>query len=445
MQAAGAGAPGEVRSVIIVTLDTTRADHVGCYGYFRDTTPGLDAFARQSVRFTRCFAPIAQTTPSHASLFTGVYPCESGVTANSFQRSATEQARIALRTTPTFATLAEVLRRKGLKTGGFVSGSTVKSVTGLSAGFDTWSEPKSERRIAKATIDAALQWLDSLDGAPCFLWIHLFDAHGPVVPPVNPPPEYLTRYPSDEAQHAWLAARDALTPVAGRREITPAEANNIYDGKLRFQDDEMAPLFARLDQKALRDSTVVAFVGDHGHGLGQHRFMSHGIAYAEQLQVPFLLRAPGLAPGVLERLISTIDVVPTLLALAPALRDDGFLEQCRGRDALAHEFEERPLFGMSAPENGRLTLFSSRWKLILERSGKTELFDMATDPFELKDVAAELPEVVARIGRALLHEFESQQERARLHFPDGLPERPISAKLLHELEALGYVGESHAP
>lgn len=437
-----APASGGVRNVVVITLDTTRSDHLGCYGYFRDTTPNLDALAAESIRFTNCYSPIAHTTPSHASLFTGVYPFEHGVLTNSFQETKEQQTILALKTGPTLSTFAQAMQRKGLKTGGFVSATPVKRVTGIAIGFDAWSEPRGARRACAATTAEALRWLDSLDGAPFFLWVHLFDTHGPILPPTYPPEAYLHRYKEDAAQDRWLEERHSIERAQGHRDLSPAEANNIYDGQLRFLDDQFAELRRRLDTPALRDSTLIVVVGDHGHGLGQHHFMSHGTAYAEQLHVPLFLRAPGHAPRVVERPLSTIDVLPTALALAPALCDEAFLAQCRGGDALAAEFTERPLFGMSPPQRGLVTLFTTEWKLILDGRDHAELYSLASDSFELDDVAAKHPEMVKKMARLLRHELDEQRKRQRLHHPEGGPDggvvAPVPPEILRQLESLGY-------
>jgi arylsulfatase A-like enzyme len=440
------GAPPEprapdaaARNMVIVTLDTVRADHVGCYGWLRDTTPALDELARQCVRFTRCLAPIAQTTPSHASLFTGVLPFEHGVLSNFFSRPADEQKLLALRTTPTLRTLAQALKAKGFRTGGFVAATPVKRFTGLDSGFDAWSEPEGARRAGKDVIADAIAFIDGAAGAPFLVWVHLFDAHGPLRPPF-PPQEYLERYRTDRALKAWLDERGFPETVRGEHagETPPSTAHNLYDGALRFLDDQLSVLLRRLREPDLWERTVLVVVGDHGQGLGQHEDLNHGSCWDEQYRVPFLLRAPGLEPGTSDALGSIVDVAPTALALSPEAADETFLRQCRGRNLLAADFEPRPLFGMSPIEKGITSITTTRFKLIRRRERAPQLYDLEADPHERRDVAAEQPDVVRQLARRLDEEIERQKNSQKLHHARVTDEGTIDPKVLKELQELGY-------
>jgi len=440
-RAAPPAAAPAVRNLLIVTLDTVRADHLGCYGYFRDTTPVLDALARESLRFTRCLAPIAQTTPSHASLFTGVLPFEHGVLSNFFTRPDDERELLALRTSPTLQTLAQALRARGFRTGGFVGATPVKRFTGLAAGFDAWSEPETARRAASEVIADAIAFIDDGAGAPFLAWIHLFDAHGPIRPPF-PPQEYLGRYRTDPKLKAWLEERRFPAEVAGEHtgSIPPSQAHNLYDGALRFLDDQLDPLVRRLRADDLWESTAIVVVGDHGHGLGQHGYLSHGICWDEQFRVPLLVRVPGVEPRTVDPLCSLIDVVPTVAGLIPVLADAAPLQQWRGADVLDPDFEPRPQFGMSPIEKGITSLTTTRFKLLRRRDRPPELYDLQADPFELADVAAAHPEVVTRLSRLLAHEIDRQKQSEKLHRAGMADEGRIDPRLLEELRALGYTG-----
>jgi arylsulfatase len=437
-----ATAAPSVRNLVVITLDTVRADHLGCYGYLRDTTPHIDALARDALRFTRCLAPIAQTTPSHSSLFTGVLPLEHGVLSNFFTRPDDERELHALRTSPTLQTLAQSLHAKGMKTGGFVGATPVKKFTGLAAGFDAWSEPESARRVASEVIDDAIGFVDGCAGAPFFVWVHLFDAHGPLRPPFPPQP-CLERYRTDRALQAWLDERGFPSEVGGEHtgSVPPSHAHNLYDGALRFLDDQLEVLIERLRRSDLWESTAIVVVSDHGHGLGQHGYLSHGTCWDEQYRVPLLIRVPGVAPAAIDDLCATIDVVPTLFGLAPALADEALLRQIRGSNVLAADYEPRPLFGMSPIEKRMTSLTTSRWKLLRRRDRAPELFDLETDPFELKDVAAAHQDIVDRLGRLLASDIERQKRSEKLHHAGlaGMDDAgPIDPKVLDELRALGY-------
>ncbi|MBM4014716.1 MAG: hypothetical protein FJ293_07115 [Planctomycetes bacterium] len=439
-------APSPIRQVILITLDTVRADKLGCYGYFRDTTPQLDRFAEQCVRFTRCLAPVSNTTPSHASMLTGVDPHEHGILNNFFNLPAEEQVGRALRTSPSLRSFAEVAGSAGVRTGGFVAATPVKRSTGLAAGFAEWTEPapKEPRRIGKAVIADARRFLDGIDdlaGERCFTWLQFFDVHGPVRPPSTPPTKYTQMYRTTPELREWMAARGTAEELksshAGNMPTTTA--HNLYDGCLRFLDDQLGPFLDWLGTPERRADTMVLIVGDHGHGLGQHEYLSHGLAWDEHLRVPLLVRAPGVEPGVVDTLCSTIDLVPTVLARAPSFADAAFSAQLRGRDLLSPDLEPRPLVANSAAQRPTLTLTTSRWKLVRFVDGTHELFDLEADPHELIDVAAANESLVQELSRVLLEEVDRQKRRRELHrHGAGAASGAIDPQVLEELRALGY-------
>jgi arylsulfatase A-like enzyme len=435
-----------IRQVILITLDTVRADKLGCYGYFRDTSPNLDRFAEQCVRYDRCLAPVSNTTPSHASMLTGVDPHEHGILNNFFNLPAQEQVGRALRTSPSLRSFAEAATAAGVRTGGFVAATPVKRSTGLSVGFAEWTEPppKEPRRIGKTVIADALEFLASVEESAdsrAFAWLHFFDVHGPIRPPLTPPTKYTQMYRTTPELQRWITARGAATELdsahAGPMPITTA--HNLYDGCLRFLDDQLGPLLDRLSSPERRADTMVLIVGDHGHGLGQHDYLSHGLAWDEHLRVPLLIRAPDLGPGVVETLCSTIDLVPTILARAPGFADASFHAQLRGRDVLSPDLEARPLVANTAAQAPNLTLTTTRWKLVRAIDGSCQLFDLEADPFELTDVAAANQPLVKQLMKVLLDEIDRQKRRRELHrHGAGESASAIDPQVLLELKALGY-------
>lgn len=436
-------ADSPVRRVILITLDTVRADKLGCYGYFRDTTPQLDRFAQECVRFTRCLAPVSNTTPSHASMLTGVDPHEHGILNNFFSLPAEEQVGRGLKTSPSLRSFAQVAAAAGVRTGAFVAATPVKKSTGLAIGFEQWTEPppKDPRRTGRQVILDATRFLATVGEAPCFAWLHFFDVHGPVRPPLTPPARYMTMYRTTPELKEWMATRGAADSVDGAHiEAMPmTTAHNYYDGCLRFLDDQLGPFLAELSTPERRADTLVLIVGDHGHGLGQHDYLSHGLAWDEHLRVPLLVRAPGVAPGVVDTLVSTIDLVPTVLARTTGWCDDAFARQLRGRDLLAADLEPRPLIGNTSAGNPTLTLTTTRWKLVRYTDGTHALFDLESDPHELVDVAAANAALVIELDAVLVAEVERQKKRRELHrHGAGSAEEPIDPQVLEELKALGY-------
>lgn len=435
-----------VRKVVLITLDTVRADKLGCYGYFRDTTPQLDRFATQCVRFARCLAPVSNTTPSHASMLTGVYPHEHGILNNFFSLPPEEQLGHVLKTSPTLRTFAQVVTAAGIKTGGFVAATPVKKSTGLAVGFSEWSEPppSSPRRVGKTVVADGLEFLGATGNDSCFAWLHFFDVHGPIKPPLTPPTKYTQMYRTTPELESWMAQLGCITSLDSKHQgsMPTSTAHNMYDGCLRFLDDQLGPLLDWLSTPERRADTLVIVVGDHGHGLGQHAEISHGTAWDEQLRVPLLVRAPGVAPGVVETNVSTLDLLPTIVARAPGLSDATFAAQLRGRDLLAPDLEARPLIGITAATRPTFVLTTTRWKLLHPPKGNRLLFDLESDPYELKDVATDHPDVVAQLGKLLLEEIDRQERRRELHRRGvHATASDIDPQILEELRALGYVDD----
>lgn len=428
-------AAAAIKNLVVVTIDTVRADRLGCYGYFRDTSPRLDALAKESIRFTRCLTPIAQTTPSHWSIFTGVTPYEHQMLTN-FSGGGTRGGGVQGRkTAPTLRLLAERMAERGMKTGGFVASAPTKAKTGLDAGFATWTEPEEMRRLGDEVVDDALAFVTTCGDAPFFAWVHLFDAHEPLKPPYLPE-EYAGRFKADDQLKAWLDERcfPATVGMLASRGITVAEISDAYDSALRHLDDQLARLLERLDQPGLRAATALVIVADHGTAAGQHDLMGHGLCWDEQLRVPLLIRVPGAEPRVVDTPCSTLDLWPTLFGLAPELADADFAAQCRGSDVLAPDHVTRPLLGIGA-KTGYDALTAGRWKLLREPAG-IKLYDLEADPHEHRDVAAEHPEIVAKLKAALIAETIRHKKAG------GLQQRAaagkLDPKLLEELRALGY-------
>ncbi len=433
--------PAAPQRLVVVTLDTVRVDRLGCYGYFRDTTPNLDRFATDALRFTRCQVPIAQTTPSHTSLFTGVGPFEHGVTSNHARRSNEEPSEIGLETSATLRTLAESFQQRGFATGGFVTATPVKRFTGLAKGFDEWSEPERGRRIGHEAIRDALAFLDRHKEESMFVWVHLYDAHEPYTAP-TPPKQFLSRYSSEPRLLDWLAARNFPSRSAdleahGRDVIS---TQNDYDGALRFMDQQLGVLLTRLETEPLYSSTTVVLVADHGTALGQHDHVGHGICWEEQLQIPLLVRVPGLAPGVVDEPLSTLDLWPTLSALVPGLLDAAWLPQCRGADVLSPDHTPAPRFAISGRDSSLASVRAGRFKLIRDERRATQLFDLDADPNETKDVAVDHPDVVQRLSALVADEVARQKRAHALHRSPSGESGSVDPKLLEELRELGYVG-----
>jgi arylsulfatase A-like enzyme/Tfp pilus assembly protein PilF len=388
-------------NVLLVTLDTTRADHLGCYGAGFAATLNLDALASAGVRFDEAISPAPLTLPSHASLFTGLIPRRHGVRDNTLHRLGKDPA-----------VLAEVLRSHGYETAAFVSSVVLDRVTGIDRGFEGYDDTVRigvreafdyRERAAAQTNEAALAGLGELD-EPFLLWVHYFDPHLPYVPP---------------------------EPFRSRFVDRP------YDGEVAYMDEQFGELLGAVRRKS--SSLVVIVAGDHGESLGDHGELSHGVfIYQSTQRIPLLIAGPGVPKGrVVRERVGLVDVTPTLLDLLglPALPDiDGvsLAPLMRGEDAPARDYELESFYATHAygwvPPRA---LVRGDEKFIL--LPRTELYRLDQDPAEKKNLAAARPRRASELEEAL---------SALIAGDEGVSpaEDPELVEQQRRLESIGYVG-----
>jgi len=406
-------------NLLLVTLDTTRADRIGCYGHAAAATPHLDRLALEGARFEKAIAVSPVTLPSHASLLTGQYPPRHGVRLNG-----------DFRLPPDGETLAEHLERQGYATAAVVGAYVLSSDFGIAQGFAVYDEPREEgstppegravryhpivERPAAEVSDAALALLAGQLEEPFFLWIHYFDPHGEYAPP---------------------------EPFADRFAESP------YDGEIAYVDAELGRVFDALRSNGRLDRTLVAVTADHGESLGEHGENTHGLfVYEATVRVPLLLRFPGLVMAGIrsDRLVSGVDLAPTLLDLLdlpPMAEVEGvsFAAAARGETLPPRE----PVYS-----EAELPLRAYGWApLHALRSGthkyveapRRELYDLTTDPAESRNLAGE---------RALEADSWSQRlATLEAGWPAGPPDaaQVIDAEARARLSALGYAPASARP
>ena len=409
-QAFGANAPPAHKpatNVILVTIDTVRADHLGCYGAKDIQTPTLDALARDGIVFERAISQVPLTWPSHAAILTGLYPFQNGV--QDFTAQPLE---------PRFRSVAQAFQQHGYATGAVVSAFVLDRSWGLARGFDFYDDAFPAQgfanrdlgvvdRRASESITRALAWLQKNQRRPFFFWLHLYDPHSPY----DPPEPYRTQYRS-----------------------------HPYDGEIAYADHELGRLIAWLKRAQLYDRSLIVFLSDHGESLGEHGEQEHGFfAYNSTVQIPLMAKPPagsGFRPGRVSRPVETIEVAPTLLRLAGT--HDQMEKQLRGGlfppssetdgDAYTETFYPFSSFGWSPLH----ALETSRFHYI--DAPEPELYDLANDPKEKKNIADEQPATVA-VFRAKLatrlqdHPFTSTSNGSSELSPDAL----------EKLRALGYV------
>jgi arylsulfatase A-like enzyme/Flp pilus assembly protein TadD len=401
-------------NLLLVTLDTVRADRLGCYGYAAAETPRLDRLAGEGLRFARASSPAPLTLPAHASLLSGLLPPRHGVRNNG--AGAYPEGR---------DTLATLLSREGYRTGAFVGAFVLDRRFGLARGFEVYDDeieraPEAgvvleAERPGRAVVDRALAWLGREDPRPFFLWVHLYDAHAPYAPP-----------PGARARHP------------GRP----------YDGEIAAVDEAVGRLLAELDRRGLGGSTVVAVAADHGEGLGEHGEPTHGLLlYESTLRVPLLLRAPGVRPRVVETPVSLVDMAPTLAGLLGRAFPAPPAGALDGRDlSAALRAGEEPAPADLYAETRYPALFGWSPLAALRRrdlkyiaAPSPELYDLRRDPGE----TANLAEDGAGAARGFAERLAAIEAEAAP--PRKAPSAP-DAETRARLSSLGYAagGEARA-
>lgn len=371
----GGGSP----NVVVITIDTLRADRLGCYGYGPIDTRNIDGVAERGVRFSQVLSQVPITLPSHSTIFTGLLPTQHNVRENG-----------TFRLDPSRVTLAETLKKHGYRTGAFVGTFTLDSRFGLDQGFDVYDDDMAADNLGKqkletkwqgherpyvdrpagAVVKRALAWLETVRDGPFFLWLHVFDPHLPY----EPPEPFRSRY-------------------AGR----------LYDGEVAYVDSALNQLLNRLDTWGLTDNTLLLITADHGESLSEHHYWGHGKKlYEASLRVPLIVSFPGRLPQgrVVDDLVRSVDVSPTILDLLgiPPLADaqgvslmplmNGTMGEPPNLASYGETFFPRLRFGDDALRSYR----TRRWKYIrsFNQDGivKEELFDLERDAGEIRDLAA---------------------------------------------------------
>lgn len=304
-------------NVVLICLDTVRADHLGTYGYARATTPALDALAARSIVFTQTSATAGWTKPSVPSYLTSTYPLQHGV----YEGSAHDEAGATTDLLPDAAlTLAEVFQKNGYRTGAFLHNAQLREGNGFEQGFDQFEEDNLDAREIRWR---GIDWIDSPPAGaakkPFFLYLHFLDAHWPYPAPEDWLTRFATaaateRFRGKDSKELYAAINDGEHALT-EEDRTALEA--LYDGALAYLDSELGRLFASLTLRDLDRNTIVCVMADHGEEFGEHGKVGHGHGLWENLlHVPWILCVPGETPRRIDSLVSLIDLFPTLTAAA---------------------------------------------------------------------------------------------------------------------------------
>ncbi len=420
-----AAAPAKNPSVIVITIDTLRADHLGCYGYSKIHTPSIDALSIDGVQFQNAYSAVPITLPSHATMMTGAYPMKTGMHDFSGNRLSASQP-----------TMAGILRRRGYATGAIVASAVLDSRFGLNSGFDFYYDHFDFNRLSEANLDAmerpgnlvmdeALKWLQTLLQANShrnfFLWVHLYDPHHPY----NPPPPFAAEY------------RD-----------------HPYDGEIAFADSQVGRLTRFLKKEKLYDETMIVLAGDHGEGLGEHGEKTHGFfIYNSTLHVPLIIKPAAIKPAMVKTAraaahrnvavpVSLVDLLPTVLdslqmpvpngvqgrSLTPLLRGEA---ATAASDLYGETYLPRIHFNWSELRGIR----KDRYHFI--DAPRPELYDLDADPGELHNLfparQAVSAELRAQLARVIKQDTPGQET---------VEKTSLDPEMLERLKSLGYAAVS---
>ena len=397
-----------IRQVILISIDTCRADYLSCYGYSRQTTPNIDAIAAEGILFENTISPVPLTLPAHSSMLTGTIPPYHGVHTNpDYQLSKSN------------LTLAELLKENGFRTAAIISAFVLDSQFGISQGFDTYNDRFEEahrgvgplQRKGGESTRFAVEWLEQQKEEKSFLFLHYFDPHSDYVPP---------------------------EPFASRF------VDNPYAGEVAYTDQCIGQVLRKLKKLGLYDSSLIIITADHGEMLGEHGEQDHGyFIYQSAIKVPLIFKPPGSRKSQrISDLVGIVDIMPTICSMLE-IEVPG---QVQGQDLSPYFSQKKPAAAdrqiycetmepLSFDANSLQGVVSSRFKYI--QTTRPELYDLIEDPTESNNLVELYPQRARIMKDALAELLEQSARENAMDSKLGLGEHD-----LRRLESLGYVGGS---
>ena len=443
---------GELRqkpNVVVVLVDTLRADHLKCYGYHRNTAPALEELAGRGAIFTECYAPSDYTPASTASLFTGQYPLAHGYLNSHYVLAETH------------ATMAEIFQRQGYATAGFIANGLAGRKYQMDQGFDHYFE--KNRASAAELVAAASAFIQQRADEPFFAYLHFLDVHDPH----RIPKEYHGRFadPADFAydmqdtlqldnfvMRAWWAAAQGWRDQAVKPEQVAAyfaDYIQLYDASIAYWDEHLGALLDLLAVQGIDQRTIIVVTSDHGEQFLEHGYFGHGNSgYQVGLHIPFIICDP-LHPHIaglqVDNLVNAVDILPTLLArlnwpIEPAVqgRERWSLLASGAPGEVAGSIYTEGTFMANRPFSTLIQTYrEGEWKLLLDRLRDTkELYHLKEDPDELRDRFAEQPEIAAQLYGKIRQYYNGHLQ---LFARQQQSQMQLAEQKLQELSALGYI------
>ena len=435
--------PADRPSIILLSVDSLGAGHLGCYGYDRATSPAIDRLAERSVVFENVISQSTWTKPSLASFHTALYPSvhkadSPGEAGDRIVENGAQQANVL---TSRFRTMAQEFSAAGYATAGFTEGGYAHSAFGFGRGFDVYDNHAGG---VKSCAYRLLRWVLTLPpGVPFFAFVHCWDIHFP----------YMNRRPynrlfTTSREDIVLDGKLRVYVNRGQTQLTVGQVDHLrglYDGAIRYVDDQIGALTRELETLGIRDRTVLALTADHGEAFMEHGKIEHTeCIYNEVVRIPLLLHSPSLlGAGQVRAQTRAIDVMPTLLDLA-GLRPTETVQGVSLQPWMRGERkDDLPAVTESERTGGQRAWSDGHYKLIHRRSDdRYELYDLLEDPGERRDLAATQPAALASVIERL-RAWERETETLRARYWDGAAEpdaEDMDPDVVRRLEELGYLG-----
>jgi arylsulfatase A-like enzyme len=426
------------KGIILISLDTLRADHLGCYGYNRDTSPSIDNFAKEGVLFEHAVVQAQWTLPSHMSIMTSLYPSSHGVKQTG-ERLADEHV-----------TLAELLKKEGFQTAAFVDGGYMDGSFGFDQGFDIYDS--SQGGGVEMILPKVKKWLDKNNTAPFFLFIHCFDIHNPY----DPPPPYDSMFHDFHYTGNINLNKETMLAIQWKGlKVNDEDLRHfvaLYDGGIRYTDEKIGEFLSYLQASGLSDQSMVIITSDHGEEFKEHGRLGHGqLYYRPNLHVPLILRYPNfLKKGIrINELVQSIDLLPTILEIAglpahpnaqgrsllPLIEiNKNFLNRLLWRVFHPFQKDSHVSLGMEL-RNNTYSIITGDYQLLHNlKANSIKLFNIESDPLATNNIAKDHDVIAER----LLSELKEYYSVLPLHKASTIG---LDEKTREQLEALGYIDD----
>jgi len=418
-------------NIILISIDTLRADHLGCYNYPRNTSPSLDKFRENAVLFRWCIAQSSSTLTSHASMLTSLIPSHHGAFFTRGQALPDNTQ-----------TMAELLKQKGYRTISFNDGGQIAPKYGLNQGFDRYESMsdnlKAEHLNFYRVVTKTMTWLDQNPDEKFFLFLHTYETHHPYTPKKRQLKLFESTYNGDLN---WQITVEMIERInKGEIKLTDEDKqhiNNTYDAEIRSMDESFGLLIDYLKKKKLYDNTLIIFTSDHGEEFGEHgtwAMHSHTL-FNDQLHVPLLIKLPGskFASRKVDHLVRGIDILPTVMDLL----DEEMSKDFEGTSLvpLMKGIPPKKLVFTISQRDMQKTYDSAYWS-VTTRKWKlydSKLYDLLNDPGELKDIAGSHEDLKTNLQKYALKYIKRKNEK----FP--VKKVILDDDLREKLKSLGYL------